>query len=579
LWGGTSGTFAGLDLFSRIIDQRWQNDITGTPADIDRYKYGYDLNSNRLWKGNVVGTAAVTAGLDEFYTNDTINRLTDMQRGVLNGTNTGITGTPSVEQDWTLDPTGNWSNFVTSAAGTTTLNQTRTANTVNEITNITETTGPTWVVPEYDLAGNMITMPQPASPTSSFSAVYDAWNRMVSISVGSDFVGQYQYDGRNFRIVKDTYTSGTLSETRHLYYTSNWQDIEERVGTSTDMDQQYVWGIRYIDELVCRDDATPQRLYATLDANFNLTGINNSSGDVAERYVFDPYGNRTIMNSAWSTIGTSGYNWVVGHQGLMIDIESRLIYNRNRVLNSALGRFHQWDRVGYGDGMDLYEYEISQPIRYQDPTGKYFVCAGITAGITVLAPITSGATAGAASLGLSPSVSLYGCAGYNSVTKSWYCGPCAQLALTVLAGPGAFIAAGGGPAVEFNVSPSADHPAEGLGVSVGAGAGAAPGQIGVFQFLLATSASLSQSSAPEWECTWQFGCREHAPHAGCLVLFPPSSLIVLKEYRLLQTVRGLQSFTLPPRREPLPKRYPLKVAVISHMISLRALSLALGIED
>ena len=303
LWGGTSGTFAGLDLFNRIIDQRWQNGITGTPTDIDRYKYGYDQNSNRQWKANVVGTAAVTAGLDEFYANDPLNRLTAMQRGVLNGTQTGITGTPSVEQDWTLDPTGNWSRFITMASGTTNLNQARTTNTVNEITTITESTGPMWIVPAYDEAGNTITMPQVADPTQNFTAVYDAWNRMVSISAGITPVGVYQYDGRNFRIVKKTYTSGVLSETRQFFFTCNWQEIEERVGTSTSMDKQYVWappgmveaGIRYIDELVCRDDATPQRLYAAQDANLNLTSVSGTGGSVAERYLFDPYGNRTVL--------------------------------------------------------------------------------------------------------------------------------------------------------------------------------------------------------------------------------------------------------------------------------------------
>ena len=50
------------------------------------------------------------------------------------------------------------------------------------------------------------------------------------------------------------------------------------------MDKQYVWGIRYIDELVCRDDATPRRLYACQDANFNVTSITNTSGTVQERY-------------------------------------------------------------------------------------------------------------------------------------------------------------------------------------------------------------------------------------------------------------------------------------------------------
>jgi len=40
LWGGTSGVFNGLDRFNRIVDQRWQNNTSGTPADIDRYQYG-----------------------------------------------------------------------------------------------------------------------------------------------------------------------------------------------------------------------------------------------------------------------------------------------------------------------------------------------------------------------------------------------------------------------------------------------------------------------------------------------------------------------------------------------------------
>ncbi len=90
LWGGTSGTFNGLDLFGRVVDQEWQNSITGTAADIDRYKYGYDHNSNRQWRQNTVGST-----LDEYYTYDHLNRLTDMQRGTLNGSFTGITGTPA----------------------------------------------------------------------------------------------------------------------------------------------------------------------------------------------------------------------------------------------------------------------------------------------------------------------------------------------------------------------------------------------------------------------------------------------------------------------------------------------------
>jgi len=46
LWGGTTGTSAGLDRFGRTIDQRWYD--YGGSADRDRYAYGYDRDSSHL---------------------------------------------------------------------------------------------------------------------------------------------------------------------------------------------------------------------------------------------------------------------------------------------------------------------------------------------------------------------------------------------------------------------------------------------------------------------------------------------------------------------------------------------------
>ncbi len=294
-----------------------------------------------------------------------------MQRGILNSTHTGMTGTPAREMDYTLDIVGNWNAYLTKTGITTDLNQTRAQNKVNEITAI-GTTGslPLWATPAYDPAGNMTTMPQVADPTQSFTAVYDAWNRMVKVSDASGTVATYQYDGRNRRIVKNTTTP---SETRHFYYTNNWQDIEEQVGTTTPTtDVQYVWGVRYIDELVCRDDATAtpaRRLYAMQDANFNLTGICDTGGVVQERYLFDPYGNRTIMNASWAVISSSAYAWVMGHQGLMHDSESRLIENRYRHLHPMLGRFGSRDFIWNADGANWYEYCQGSPIDFLDPIG------------------------------------------------------------------------------------------------------------------------------------------------------------------------------------------------------------------
>ena len=94
----------GLDAFSRIIDSRWYKSSSNT--DVDRIKYGYDRASNRIWRQNSVATA-VGAHFDEFYHNDGLQRLKDMQRGTLNAGNTAITS-PTFGQCWTLDPTGNW---------------------------------------------------------------------------------------------------------------------------------------------------------------------------------------------------------------------------------------------------------------------------------------------------------------------------------------------------------------------------------------------------------------------------------------------------------------------------------------
>src|SRR5205823_1730076 len=47
--------YTGLDRFGRVIDQFWLNTSTGTST--DRFQYGYDRDSNVLYKSNLVNTA------------------------------------------------------------------------------------------------------------------------------------------------------------------------------------------------------------------------------------------------------------------------------------------------------------------------------------------------------------------------------------------------------------------------------------------------------------------------------------------------------------------------------------------
>jgi hypothetical protein len=94
-----------------------------------------------------------------------------------------IPGTPVREEDFTLDPTGNWADYLQKTSGSTDLDQDRTHNEVNETTDITETTGPAWVTPVHDRAGNMTTAPNPSSLTTALTCKYDAWNRLVEAGI------------------------------------------------------------------------------------------------------------------------------------------------------------------------------------------------------------------------------------------------------------------------------------------------------------------------------------------------------------------------------------------------------------
>ena len=140
----TNGGFEALDRVGRVIDQKWQTDAN-TPTVKDRFRYGYDRNSNRTYRQNNVGTAK-----DELYTYDGLNRLTKSQRGTLS-TNPPSISSSNREEDFTLDQVGNWRTYLAKnldANGNlnTQWDQDRSVDKANEITGMTQRTG-TWAQP------------------------------------------------------------------------------------------------------------------------------------------------------------------------------------------------------------------------------------------------------------------------------------------------------------------------------------------------------------------------------------------------------------------------------------------------
>jgi|GEM_PF-6256466 len=256
----------------------------------------------------------------------------------------------------------------------------------------------------------MTTMPQPADPTQSYTATYDAWNRLVKLeqpaTPSPETVAAYAYDGAKRRIMQQSYISGTLSETRHLYYTqpSQWQVIEERIGTSpdsADAERQFVWGLRYIDDCVLRDRDTnangtlDERLYAMQDANWNVTGIADDTGSIQERYAYSAYGMPVCLSAAFVP-QSAAFDWESLYCGYRYEASTGLFHVRNRVYLPTFGMWVQRDTVKYLDSTNLYQYCISLPLATSDPTGKYSVVfAALPAILVAIADICGiGAIAG-----------------------------------------------------------------------------------------------------------------------------------------------------------------------------------------
>jgi RHS repeat-associated protein len=361
LSGETNGPggdqYNGLDLFNRVVDVRW---INSSNADINRFKYGFSLASNRLWRQNVV---ASSGGFDEQYQYDGIYQVEGRKRGTLSGG--VITGTPVEQEQMTFDPTGNWPAYGIRESGSVLLNQTRAFGVSNEITSIS----PAGSV-GYDNNGNMTTMPKVDVWGTAQTLTYDAWNRMVTVKQAGTAVGTYAYDGLNRRTTKQSVESGTLT-TRHFYYSNQWQVLEERTGTSTTANRQYVWGIRYRDDVIL-GDAGSQRMYALADY-FQPTALADTTGTVQERYVYRAFGDVLYFNGSFTSISSSAYNCEYLYGCYYYDLETHLYNVRNRYYHSALGRWLTRDPLADAElsqGANLYWYVQDNPANNIDASGQ-----------------------------------------------------------------------------------------------------------------------------------------------------------------------------------------------------------------
>jgi len=117
-----------------------------------------------------------------------------------------------------------------------------------------------------------------------------------------------------------------------------------------------------IDEPICMIDAADANkvYYYHFDGLGSVIALSDANSEIIERYSYDVFGepNRT-----------SDVNNPYLFTGRRYDNETALYYYRARYYDYYIGRFLHADPLGYGMGLNLYEYSFNNPIRFKDPTG------------------------------------------------------------------------------------------------------------------------------------------------------------------------------------------------------------------
>jgi len=109
----------------------------------------------------------------------------------------------------------------------------------------------------------------------------------------------------------------------------------------------------------------------THDKQNQVTALIDASGNVVERYVYDPYGKVTILSPDGLTVRTSSnYGWSYLHQGGRQDTATGLLNFRNRDYSTSPMRWTTNDPIGFAGGdTNTYRYVGNGPGNGLDPSG------------------------------------------------------------------------------------------------------------------------------------------------------------------------------------------------------------------
>ncbi|NOU02913.1 MAG: RHS repeat-associated core domain-containing protein [Novosphingobium sp.] len=110
---------------------------------------------------------------------------------------------------------------------------------------------------------------------------------------------------------------------------------------------------------------TADRRWLHADERGSVVSVSDAGGNVIAINRYDEYGIPAATNLG--RFQYTGQTWLP---------ELGMYYYKARMYSPTLGRFMQTDPIGYGDGLNWYNYVGGDPVNFTDPTGLVCLTVG-----------------------------------------------------------------------------------------------------------------------------------------------------------------------------------------------------------
>jgi len=209
----------------------------------------------------------------------------------------------------------------------------------------------------YDANGSTLTKAY-ASGTTQYA--WDFENRLSSVTLpGSGGTVTFKYDPFGRQIQKAFAQNSTTTTTNYLYDGPN--SIEE-VDANGNETARYAQSPGVDTPLAGLRSATTA--FYQQDGLGLVTSLSDTTGALANTYVYDSFGNLTST--------TGAFNNPFQYTGRDYDSETGMRYYRARYYDSASGRFISENPLGFGGGgPNFYDYTFNGSPNSVDPFGLW----------------------------------------------------------------------------------------------------------------------------------------------------------------------------------------------------------------